>query len=86
VQSVSATTALITWSTTVSTPTMLQYGASAESLDQVAEEPWAGRTHRVHLIALKPGTIYYFRVVLPALSKSRAALIAAPLRFKTAGD
>jgi hypothetical protein len=61
-QSISATSALITWSTNVSTRTVLLYGVNPNNLDQVAQEPWDGLTHRVLLNNLAPNTTYYYRV------------------------
>lgn len=62
VRSVADTSALITWSTNVSTDTLLHYGKSADNLDQVARAPWGGLTHSVQLRNLTPETTYYFRV------------------------
>jgi purple acid phosphatase-like protein len=62
VSSLTDTTALITWSTNVSTDTLLRYGKRSDNLDQVARAPWGGLAHRVLLKDLASDTTYYFRV------------------------
>jgi hypothetical protein len=62
VRSVTDTSALIAWSTNLSTDTLLRYGKRADNLDQVARAPWGGLTHSVQLKNLTPETTYYFRV------------------------
>lgn len=62
VQSLTDTTAFITWSTNVSAETVLRYGTSSDTLDKVAQSPSGGTTHSVHLKNLTPDTKYYYRV------------------------
>ena len=54
--------AVITWSTAVPTPSKVYYSANTHNLDQVAEEPGSNTYHRVHLSNLQPNTTYYFEV------------------------
>jgi phosphodiesterase/alkaline phosphatase D-like protein len=81
IHSISDTTARITWSTNVSSPTLLRYGVRPDNLDQVTREPWDGLTHRVQLTNLKPETTYYYRVVAPVLQKTEP--MSAPASFTT---
>src|SRR5882762_847890 len=62
VQALSDTTAFITWSTNVSTKSLLRYGTVSEKPDQVAQSPSSGTTHSVKLKNLKPDTTYFYRV------------------------
>jgi hypothetical protein len=61
VEAVTASTAIIAWSTTVNAGTTLHYGFHPDQLDTAAGMPWGGLTHRVFLRGLKPGTKYYFQ-------------------------
>ena len=54
--------AVITWSTNISTDSRVFYGTDSSYLNQVAESPYGGTNHRVHLTKLKPGVTYYFEV------------------------
>jgi phosphodiesterase/alkaline phosphatase D-like protein len=56
------TSAVIAWSTNVNASTAVKYGTDRNNLDQTAQAPWGGLTHRVTLSNLKPNTTYYFRV------------------------
>jgi phosphodiesterase/alkaline phosphatase D-like protein len=62
VQSLTDTTAFITWSTNVSADTVLRYGTSSDTLDKVAQSPSGGTTHSVKLQNLTPDTKYYYRI------------------------
>lgn len=53
--------AIIAWSTNVSAGTFVRYGTDPNKLDQTAEMPWGGFTHRVTIKNLRPGTTYYFQ-------------------------
>ena len=61
VESVTRDTATVAWSTNISSGTVLHYGMDRDRLDQKAEMPWGGFTHRVTAKNLKPGTTYYFQ-------------------------
>lgn len=62
VQSVTDTTAFITWSTNVNAETILHYGTSSGNLDHVEHSPSTGTTHGVKLNHLSPDTTYYYRI------------------------
>jgi len=62
VEGTTDTTAVIAWTTNVNSGTSVKYGTQRYKLDQTAEMPWGGITHRVHLKGLQPGTTYYFMV------------------------
>ena len=58
-----ATTATIAWTTNVNSGTRVLYGLDPERLDQRAEVPWGGITHRITLKGLQPATTYYWQAV-----------------------
>lgn len=62
VEHVDANSATIAWSTNVSSSTLVRYGLDRNNLDQTAEAPWGGVTHRVTLQNLQPGKTYYYQV------------------------
>jgi phosphodiesterase/alkaline phosphatase D-like protein len=62
VEHTSANSAIIAWSTNVSSSTVVKYGTVQNSLTQTAQEPWGSLTHRVTIKHLKPGKTYYFQV------------------------
>jgi hypothetical protein len=79
VHAVSATTALISWSTNVIAPGTLHYGIRENQLDQVAGGPWDGLVHNVYLKDLTANTTYYFRIDLDKNTKRRESI----LNFRT---
>ncbi|MGZ4789821.1 MAG: fibronectin type III domain-containing protein [Terriglobales bacterium] len=56
------TTAVIAWSTSLPSSTIVKYGTDRNNLSQTAEEPWGQTTHRMQLKNLKPKTQYFFSV------------------------
>lgn len=54
--------ATIAWTTNVSSSTIVKYGTSPQNMNQTAERPWGGLTHRVQIPNLKPGTTYYYQI------------------------
>jgi phosphodiesterase/alkaline phosphatase D-like protein len=62
VEHASATTAVIAWSTNVSSSTVVKYGTDQNNLTQIAQTPWGSLTHRVTIKNLEPGKTYYFQV------------------------
>jgi phosphodiesterase/alkaline phosphatase D-like protein len=62
IRSIADSSAVIAWSTNVTTDTLLRYGKSADNLDQLARAPWDGVTHSVQLRNLTPETTYYYRI------------------------
>lgn len=81
VQSLTDTTAFITWSTNVSANTVLRYGTKPDALDQVAQSPSGGTTHSVHLKDLTPETTYYYRV--GSVAPQTTEPMSGPASFKT---
>jgi hypothetical protein len=65
IEFVSDHSAVIAWSTNVNSATVLHYGTSDHKLTERAESNYRGRTHRVHLLDLRPNTTYYFQVESP---------------------
>src|SRR5437899_6895279 len=55
--------AIIAWSTSASSGTILRYGTDPKNLSQTAKAPWGGTDHRVTVTNLEPNKQYYFRVV-----------------------
>ena len=62
------TWAVVAWTTNEASSSIIRYGSSPTSLNQVAEAPYADvenankQTHRVRINNLKPKTTYYFAV------------------------
>ncbi len=83
VEWVGDTTAVIAWSTNVNASTMVRYGTSAENLNEVAQTPWGGLTHRVHIQHLQPNTTYYFEVGSEHAQGSGAKLESPVHSFRT---
>lgn len=80
-QVIGDTSVVISWSTNITTDTVLKFGTSADHLDQVARSPWSGTTHRVELKNLLPNTTYYYRV---AVSNGQASEpMSNPAKFTT---
>ncbi|MFB3915660.1 MAG: fibronectin type III domain-containing protein [Terriglobales bacterium] len=62
IEAATDTSAIIAWSTNVNSSTVVRYGTDPNNLDQTAQVPWGGLTHRVTLEQLQPDTTYYFKV------------------------
>jgi phosphodiesterase/alkaline phosphatase D-like protein len=62
VEHASADSAVIAWSTNVSSSTVVKYGTDQNNLSQTAQAPWGSLTHRVTIKNLEPGKTYYFQV------------------------
>ncbi len=58
----SANSAVVAWSTNVSASTVVKYGTDQNNLNQTAQAPWGGLTHRVTIQNLEPGKTYYYQV------------------------
>jgi phosphodiesterase/alkaline phosphatase D-like protein len=78
-----AGTIFIAWSTNVSSATALQYGSSPDKLDQMAQTPTEGTTHRIQLTDLKPDTTYYYRVVVPEAGAGPREAMVNVASFRT---
>lgn len=86
VEGETANTATIAWSTNVSASTILKYGTNPNALDQTAEAPWGGLTHRVNLRHLTPGTTYYYRVESTQAQGTGSQAVSSTEQFKTKGS
>jgi phosphodiesterase/alkaline phosphatase D-like protein len=82
-RAVSPTTALIYWSSNVSTSTELRYGTDPAHLDRTAKDPFGGMTHHVLLQDLIPGTLYFYRVVIDTALTGNQEPMAAAATFRT---
>ena len=65
VEYTSATSAIVAWSTNVSSGTVVKFGTDRNDLSRKAEAPWGALTHRITLKNLQPDTTYYFQVDSP---------------------
>lgn len=86
VENVTGNSAVIAWSTNTSASTLLKYGTEPNKLDQSAQAPWGGLTHRVTLKNLKPDTTYYYQVTSAQGSGSGTGAISSVQQFKTTGS
>jgi pullulanase/glycogen debranching enzyme len=86
VESVKPTTATIAWSTNDNSSTILKYGTTPQALNQTAEAPWGGLTHRVYLRSLKPGTTYYYRVESTQAQGTGTQAVSGVEQFQTKGS
>ena len=84
VEHITRDTVTIAWSTNVSSGTVLHYGTDRDNLDQKAEMPWGGFTHRVTAKNLKPGTTYYFQAESNHAQGSGASVSSVIGTFTTA--
>jgi hypothetical protein len=71
IEFVSDDSAVIAWSTNVKSGTTLRYGTTDHELAETFESKHAARTHRVHLIHLRPNTTYYYQVETPQEKQSQ---------------
>ena len=62
VEHASGNSAVVAWSTNVSSSTVVKYGTDQNNLSQTAQAPWGSLTHRVTLKNLEPGKTYYYQV------------------------
>jgi hypothetical protein len=83
VENVTATTAVIAWSTNVNAGTVLHYGTDPQHLNQTASMPWGGLTHRVDLKDLNPDTRYYFQAESPKGQGTGTSAASPPASFRT---
>ncbi len=78
VESTTANSAVIAWTTNVSSGTVVQFGTDPDHLNSGSAMPWGGYTHRVTLRNLQPDTTYYFRASSPDAQGSGGTL-ASPV-------
>ena len=77
--------AVIAWSTNVSSATIVKYGTDPNNLDRKAQMPWGGITHRVTINNLEPGKTYYFQADSSQGEGSGGAAMSHVASFTTAG-
>jgi len=83
VESITASTAIIAWSTNVNSGTTLRYGTDANHLNRTAGMPWGGFTHRVYLKGLQPGTKYFFQAESAKAQGTGTSATAQIMSFET---
>lgn len=83
VEHVTASTAIIAWSTNVNSGTTLRYGTDPDRLQQTASMPWGGFTHRVYLKDLQPGTKYFFQAESAKAQGTGTTATAEIMSFQT---
>jgi len=85
VETVNDNSAVIAWSTNASASTVVKYGTDQNKLDQTAEAPWGGLTHRVTIKNLIPGTTYFFTVQSGQAQGTGSATNSGTQSFTTTG-
>jgi phosphodiesterase/alkaline phosphatase D-like protein len=85
VEHADSTTAIIAWSTNVSSGTAVKYGTDPSNLTQTAAMPWGGITHRVTINNLQPNTTYFFQAVSDHAQGSGTDVVSNVAQFQTAG-
>lgn len=83
VEYTSANSAIVAWSTNVSSGTVVKFGTDRNDLSRKAEAPWGALTHRVTLKNLKPDTTYYFQVDSPQGAGTGTQAQSQVLQFQT---
>lgn len=83
VESVNPTSAVIAWSSNVNSSTVVKYGTDPNNLDQTAEAPWGGLTHRVTINNLQSNTTYYFQVQSGQAQGTGTAALSNTASFHT---
>lgn len=75
--------AIVAWSTNVPASSVVKYGQSQNALNQTAEAPWGGTTHRVTIKNLQPNTKYWFAIQSAQGQGTGTAANTAPYAFQT---
>lgn len=83
VESVTGNSAEIAWSTNVNSASVIKYGTDKNKLDQTAQAPWGGVTHRITLQNLQPNTTYYFQVESQQAQGTGTGATSGISQFKT---
>jgi phosphodiesterase/alkaline phosphatase D-like protein len=84
VEHTDSNSAVVAWSTNTNGSTVLKYGTDPNNLNQTAETPWGGVTHRVTIHNLQPNTTYYFQVSSAQGQGTGTAATSSIAQFKTA--
>ncbi len=83
IQSVTANSATVAWSTNVPAGSTVMYGTDPNKLDQTAQESWGGTNHKVQLNNLQPNTTYYYQVKSGEALGSGSGITSPVASFKT---
>jgi len=86
VENTSSSSAVVAWSTNVSSGTQVKYGLDQNNLSQTAQAPWGSLTHRVSLKNLEPGKTYYYQVVSGQAQGSGTSASSPVQSFSTSGQ
>lgn len=86
VEHADSNSAVIAWSTNTNGSTVLKYGTDPNKLNQTAETPWGGVTHRVTIHDLQPNTTYYFQVASGQGQGTGTGAVSSVSQFKTASE
>ena len=78
IESISATSAVIAWSTGFNGTSTVQYGSDGRNFPRVVNSEIAGQNHRVWLKRLKPGSTYYF-VAISRPEGNKAGEVVSPI-------
>ncbi len=62
VEFTNASSAVIAWSTSAPSSSVVRYGTNGSNLDKAARSPYTAGTHRVTIRGLRPGSTYSFMV------------------------
>jgi phosphodiesterase/alkaline phosphatase D-like protein len=84
VEHADSNSAVVAWSTNTNASTLLKYGTDPNNLNQTAEAPWGGVTHRVTIHNLQPNTTYYFQVTSGQGQGTGTGATSSVSRFTTA--
>ncbi len=85
VEHTDSNSAVIAWSTNVSSSSVVKYGTDQSNLSQTAQMPWGGLTHRVTVKNLEPGKTYYFQVESGQAQGTNTAAKSNVSQFSTKG-
>ena len=83
IESATATSVVIAWTTNVSAGTLVKYGSDAGHLSRSTGMPWGGYTHRATLRNLQPDTTYYFQATSPHAQGSGETLTSSVAEVHT---
>ncbi|HYG99135.1 MAG TPA: fibronectin type III domain-containing protein [Terriglobales bacterium] len=83
IENVTGNSATIAWSTNTNASTVLKYGTDRNNLNQTAQAPWGGLTHRVTLRNLEPNKTYYYQVTSAQGQGTGSGDIGAIAQFQT---
>lgn len=85
VENATSNSATIAWSTNTNASTVLKYGTDRNNLNQTAQAPWGGLTHRVTLHNLEPNKTYFYQVTSSQGQGTGSGDISPIAEFQTKG-